>query len=115
MPSRWSAGNSNNGNGAHIRTHPRQRSAPRGKSILRQECELSNWLNPSRSTPCRDLEVTHSVIDRSVAKFNPKQTCISGRTAVSEDRSSVEAVVKSYFDGLYEGNVHTLGATSAPL
>jgi len=49
-----------------------------------------------------------------VAKFNPKQTCISGRTAVSEDRSSVEAVVKSYFDGLYEGNADKLGAIFDP-
>ena len=29
---------------------------------------------------------------------------------MSEDRSSVEAVVKNYFDGLYEGNADKLGA-----
>ena len=29
---------------------------------------------------------------------------------MSVDRSSVEAVVKNYFDGLYEGNADKLGA-----
>jgi Putative lumazine-binding len=29
---------------------------------------------------------------------------------MSHDRSSVEAVVQGYFDGLYEGNAETLGA-----
>jgi len=33
---------------------------------------------------------------------------------VSEDRSSVEAVVKNYFDGLYEGNADKLGAIFDP-
>ena len=33
---------------------------------------------------------------------------------MSEDRSSVEAVVKSYFDGLYEGNADKLGAIFDP-
>src|SRR4051794_4745011 len=33
-----------------------------------------------------------------------------GRTIVSENRSSVEAVVQSYFDGLYEGDADKLGA-----
>ena len=33
---------------------------------------------------------------------------------MSEDRSSVEAVVKSYFDGLYEGDADKLGAIFDP-
>ena len=33
---------------------------------------------------------------------------------MSEDRSSVEAVVKNYFDGLYEGNADKLGAIFDP-
>jgi len=33
---------------------------------------------------------------------------------VSADRSSVEAVVKNYFDGLYEGNADKLGAVFDP-
>jgi hypothetical protein len=33
---------------------------------------------------------------------------------VSHDRSTVEAVVKNYFDGLYEGNADKLGAIFHP-
>ena len=33
---------------------------------------------------------------------------------MSHDRSSVEAVVKHYFDGLYEGNADKLGAIFHP-
>ena len=33
---------------------------------------------------------------------------------MSENRSSVEAVVQSYFDGLYEGNADKLGAVFDP-
>jgi Putative lumazine-binding len=33
-----------------------------------------------------------------------------GCPAMSHDRSSVEAVVQSYFDGLYEGDAEKLGA-----
>jgi hypothetical protein len=33
---------------------------------------------------------------------------------VSYDRSTVEAVVKNYFDGLYEGSADKLGAVFHP-
>ena len=33
---------------------------------------------------------------------------------MSHDRSTVEAVVKNYFDGLYEGNADKLGAVFHP-
>jgi hypothetical protein len=49
-----------------------------------------------------------------VAYFNSNKSGILGRTTVSEDRSSVEAVVKNYFDGLYEGNADKLGAIFDP-
>jgi hypothetical protein len=38
----------------------------------------------------------------------------AGGTAVSHDRSTVEAVVKNYFDGLYEGDADKLGAIFDP-
>jgi putative lumazine-binding protein len=40
----------------------------------------------------------------------PNNFSFAGRKAVSPDRSTVEAVVKSYFDGLYEGDADKLGA-----
>src|SRR5260221_4557425 len=38
----------------------------------------------------------------------------AGRTIVTHDRSTVEAVVNHYFDGLYEGNADKLGAIFHP-
>jgi Putative lumazine-binding len=38
----------------------------------------------------------------------------SGAVAVSHDRSTVEAVVQHYFDGLYEGSADKLGAIFHP-
>ena len=37
-----------------------------------------------------------------------------GEQIMSHDRSSVEAVVQNYFDGLYEGNADKLGAIFHP-
>jgi hypothetical protein len=38
----------------------------------------------------------------------------AGRINVSHDRSTVEAVVKNYFDGLYEGDTDKLGTIFHP-
>ena len=62
------------------------------------------------SIRCGGLELTDGAIHLFVAYFNSNKSCISGGAIVSEDRSSVEAVVKNYFDGLYEGNADKLGA-----
>jgi putative lumazine-binding protein len=37
-----------------------------------------------------------------------------GSKSVNQDRSTVEAVVQTYFDGLYEGNADKLGAAFHP-
>jgi hypothetical protein len=72
------------------------------------------FTEPVMINPCCGVEVTHSAIHLFMAYFNPNKSCILGRTTVSEDRSSVEAVVKNYFDGLYEGNADKLGAIFDP-
>jgi hypothetical protein len=64
--------------------------------------------------PAAALKLIHSAMHLFVAYFNSNKSCILGRTIVSEDRSSVEAVVQSYFDGLYEGNADKLGAIFDP-
>ena len=42
------------------------------------------------------------------------QTSFEQEQAVSYDRSTVEAVVQHYFDGLYEGDADKLGAAFHP-
>ena len=69
---------------------------PAGHAILPQRCERSLFLNSA-------IGPLHGLIHLEHFSF-------AGSKAVSTDRSTVEAVVKNYFDGLYEGDADKLGA-----
>jgi hypothetical protein len=57
------------------------------------------------------IQMTKSPIAQSTASWlnRCEPFCLEDRP-VSHDRSTVEAVVKNYFDGLYEGDAEKLGA-----
>jgi hypothetical protein len=56
------------------------------------------------------IEDSGFALTRAPGMTNDEQ----GSKTVSHDRSTVEAVVKNYFDGLYEGSADKLGAVFHP-
>src|SRR6476660_6025908 len=113
MPNPWCGGNSSNGSSSHRRIDPRPHSAPRGKNIPRRECErwfLSMVPQAAPSRGCWKSSVAEPMLWWHICTTRKLRKGGRAMSTDRMDRSTVEAVVNHYFDGLYEGSAEKLGA-----